>query len=125
MTTALIYRALERNTAKVGQASNACTSIQAVNPEIAVLRQHQDPASQGAAEGNKAIVLELAKQISAVGGDPQEALQSGTFQPGDLADASGKGNTCKWPALRELPLDMKKRRTKRTCRLVCSDGGIG
>ncbi|ERF77145.1 hypothetical protein EPUS_09318 [Endocarpon pusillum Z07020] len=94
MASALIYRALERNTAKVGQVSNTCTSIQAINPEIAVLQQHQDPASQGAAEGNKAIVLELAKQISAIGGDPQEALKSGTFQPGDLADASGKGNTC-------------------------------
>ncbi|KAF7507508.1 hypothetical protein GJ744_010439 [Endocarpon pusillum] len=94
MASALIYRALERNTAKVGQASNTCTSIQAINPEIAALQQHQDPASQGAAEGNRAIVLELAKQISAVGGDPQDALKSGTFQPGDLADASGKGNTC-------------------------------
>ncbi len=107
MTSALIYRTLERNTAKVGQASNACTSIQATNPEISALRQHQDPASQGAAEGNKAIVLELAKQISAVGGDPQEALKSGTFQPGDLADASGKGNTCKW-GLESLPWKQQK-----------------
>ncbi|KAJ3515374.1 hypothetical protein NLJ89_g1801 [Agrocybe chaxingu] len=38
---ALIYRALERNTGAVGQASVACTSIQAVNPEIAALQQHQ------------------------------------------------------------------------------------
>ena len=94
MTTALIYRALERNTAKVGQASNPCTSIQAVNPEIAALSQHQDPASQGAAEGNKAITLELARQIMGVGGDPLAAIESGTFAPGDLADSSGKGNTC-------------------------------
>lgn len=97
MTAALIYRALERNTAAVGQASTACTSIQAINPEIAALSQHQDPASQGAAETNKAITMELAKQIAAVGGDPQDALKSGTFQPGDPADTSGKGNTCKFP----------------------------
>jgi hypothetical protein len=101
MTTALIYRALERNTAKVGQASNLCTSIQATNPEIAAITQHQDPASQGAAEGNKAVTLELAKQIAAIGGNAVEALKSGTFQPGDLNDASGKGNTCTFSSLRE------------------------
>ena len=38
---ALIYRALERNTGKVGLASNACTSLKAVNPEIAAIQQHQ------------------------------------------------------------------------------------
>jgi hypothetical protein len=37
MTAALIYRALERNTGKVGLASVACTSIKAVNPEIAAI----------------------------------------------------------------------------------------
>lgn len=94
MTSALIYRALERNTQKVGQASNLCTSIQAVNPEIAAITQHQDPASVGAAETNKAITLELAAQIAAIGGDPLLALQSGTFAPGDLNDNTGKGNTC-------------------------------
>ncbi|KAI9812238.1 MAG: hypothetical protein M1832_000470 [Thelocarpon impressellum] len=94
MTAALVYRALERNTGKVGLASVACTAIQAVNPEIAALSQHQDPASEGAAAKNKAVTLELAKQIAAVGGDPQVALKSGTFAPGDLADLSGKGNTC-------------------------------
>jgi hypothetical protein len=91
---ALIYRALERNTGKVGLASVACTSIKAVNPEIAAISQHQDPASSGAAATNKAIVLELAKQITAVGGDAQDALQSGTFKPGNLSDDTGKGNTC-------------------------------
>jgi hypothetical protein len=90
----LIYRALERNTGKVGLASTACTSIQAVNPEISAISQHQDPASPGAAAINKAIVLELAKQIQAVGGNPQDALKSGTFAPGSLSDTSGKGNTC-------------------------------
>lgn len=91
---ALIYRALERNTGKVGLASAACTSIKAVNPEIAAIQQHQDPASPGAAATNKAIVLELAKQIKAVGGNPQDALKSGTFSPGNLSDNTGKGNTC-------------------------------
>jgi hypothetical protein len=41
MTAALIYRALERNTGSVGLASVECTAIQAVNPEIAALSQHQ------------------------------------------------------------------------------------
>jgi hypothetical protein len=90
----LIYRALERNTGQVGLASAACTSITAVNPEIAAISQHQDPASTGAAATNKAIVLELAKQINAVGGNPQDALKSGTFAPGNLNDNTGKGNTC-------------------------------
>lgn len=91
---ALIFRALERNTGKVGLASVACTAITAVNPEIAALSQHQDPASTGAAATNKAITLELAKQIAAVGGDPQDALKAGTFAPGSLTDNTGKGNTC-------------------------------
>lgn len=91
---ALIYRALERNSGKVGLPSAACTSIKAVNPEIAAIQQHQDPASPNAAATNKAIVLELAKQIAAVGGNPQDALKSGTFKPGNLSDNTGKGNTC-------------------------------
>lgn len=41
MTNALIFRALERNSGSVGAASNLCTSITAVNPEIAALQQHQ------------------------------------------------------------------------------------
>ena len=93
MTNALLYRALERNTGKVGLASVVCTET-AVNPEVAAISQHQDPASDGAAATNKAIVLELAKQIAAVGGDPQDALKSGTFAPGQLGDNTGKGNTC-------------------------------
>ncbi|KAG8893392.1 hypothetical protein FRB99_001969, partial [Tulasnella sp. 403] len=91
---ALIYAALERNTGAVGQKSVLCTSIKAVNPEIAAITQHQDPASDGAAATNKAIVLELAKQISAVGGDPLQALESGTFAPGQIGDPTGAGNTC-------------------------------
>jgi len=94
MTAALQYRALERNTGAVGLKSVLCTSFTPVNSEIAALTQHQDPASDGAAAANKAIVLELAKQIASIGGDPQAALQTGTFQPGQTTDTTAKGNTC-------------------------------
>ncbi|KAG6866288.1 hypothetical protein C0991_006384 [Blastosporella zonata] len=91
---ALIYRALERNSGAVGLVTAPCTSITAVNPEIAAIQQHQDPASTGAAAVNKAITLELAKQIAQVGGNPQDALKAGTFAPGNLNDSTAKGNTC-------------------------------
>jgi hypothetical protein len=105
MVAALMYRGLERNTpGPVGRASNLCTSIQAVNPEIAAIQQHQDPASPGAAEINKAVALELARQIQLVGGDAMEALKSGTFQPGDVTDATGKGNTCKFLSINKVPV---------------------
>lgn len=94
MTDALIYRALERNTGAVGQASVLCTAIKAKNPEIAAITQHQDPASTGAAATNKAIVLELAKQIVSIGGNAQDALLSGTFAPGTIGDPTAAGNTC-------------------------------
>jgi len=94
MVNALVFRALERNTGAVGQKSTLCTSIQAKNPEIAALKQHQDPASDGAAATNKAITLELAKQIKSVGGDPLDAIKSGTFSPGHIGDPTAKGNTC-------------------------------
>jgi hypothetical protein len=84
MTAALIFRALERNTGKVGLASAPCTSVKAVNPEIAAISQHQDPASPGAAAINNAIALTLAKQIATIGGNPQDALKSGTFAPGNV-----------------------------------------
>jgi hypothetical protein len=50
-----------------------------VNPEIQAVQQHQDPASPNAAATTKVIVLELAKQFTSIGADPQEALLSGTF----------------------------------------------
>ncbi|KAL1950230.1 hypothetical protein VTO73DRAFT_5354 [Trametes versicolor] len=93
MVNALIFRAIERNTGGVGVKSALCTQT-AVNPEIAALTQHQDPASDGAAATNKAITLELAKQIASVGGDPQDAIKSGTFAPGSKTDNTGKGNSC-------------------------------
>ncbi|TYJ51452.1 hypothetical protein B9479_007975 [Cryptococcus floricola] len=92
-TAALVYRALERNTGSVGLASVACNET-ATNPEIAAISQHQDPASDGAAATNKAITLELAKQIASVGGDPLDALKSGTFAAGETTDNTGAGNTC-------------------------------
>lgn len=89
---AILYRALERNTGSVGLASVLCTQT-AVNPEIAAITQHQDPASS-AASGNKQIALNVAKQIAAVGGDPTQANLASTFAPGKLGDSTGKGNTC-------------------------------
>jgi len=84
LVNALIFASLERNTGQVGLRSAACNDA-AVNPEIEAIKQHQDPAADGAAEENKAIVLELAKQIAAVGGDPALALLSGTFAPGAVS----------------------------------------
>ncbi|KAL1891850.1 hypothetical protein Sste5346_007394 [Sporothrix stenoceras] len=89
---AILYRALERNTGSVGLASVLCTQT-AVNPEIAAITQHQDPASS-AASGNKQIALNVAKQIAAVGGDPTLANEAGTFAPGKIGDPTAKGNTC-------------------------------
>ncbi|KAF2260768.1 hypothetical protein CC78DRAFT_536160 [Lojkania enalia] len=94
MTNALIFRALERNTGEVGLVSVPCESIQAVNPEIAALQQHQDPASDGAAELNKEITLELARQIASIGGNPLDALEASTFAPGEIGDPTAAGNTC-------------------------------
>jgi len=85
MAGALVYRALERNTGKVGLASVLCTET-AVNPEIAALSQHQDPASTNAAATNKKITLALAKQLALIGVDPNLALESGTFAPGNVSD---------------------------------------
>lgn len=48
---------------------------------------NQDPAADGAAAKNKAITLELAKQIASIGGDPTVALQSGTFAPGTVSNS--------------------------------------
>lgn len=48
MASALMFRALERNTTPVGGASEACDET-AVNPEIAAIKQHQDAASPEAA----------------------------------------------------------------------------
>lgn len=105
---ALIYRALERNTEEgsfstcppVGAAdrkladgarSALCTSMKAVNPEIAALQQMQDPASTGATLHNQAVVLELSRQINTVGGDPLQALDA---VPEDSGDTVGFRYTC-------------------------------
>ncbi len=93
MAGALLYRAIERNTGSVGLASVLCTET-AVNPEIAALSQHQDPASADAASTNKGITLALAKQLAAIGADPLLALESGTFAPGTIGDPTAAGNTC-------------------------------
>jgi hypothetical protein len=59
-----------------------------------VAKPYQDPASDGAAATNKAIVLELAKQIASIGGDPLLALETGTFAPGQIGDPTARGNGC-------------------------------
>lgn len=101
---------IERNTAGVGVASKLCTE-KAVNPEIGALTQHQDAALENAGALNKAITLELAKQLAGIGADSNLALLSGTFAPGDVSvatprsvsidadsfspsDSTGKGSSC-------------------------------
>ncbi|KAG7142523.1 hypothetical protein HYQ45_001140 [Verticillium longisporum] len=93
MANALIFRALERNSLSVGERSALCNET-AENPEIAAISQHQDPASEGAAEENKAITLALAQQLALIGADPQLALESGTFPPGEIGDPTAAGFTC-------------------------------
>lgn len=83
MANAIMFRALERNTAGVGVASVICNET-ATNPEIAAITQHQDPASD-AASGNKQITLDVAKQLASIGADPTLAIQTGTFAPGDVS----------------------------------------
>lgn len=83
MTGALIYQALEVNTIRVGLASAVCTD-KAVNSAVGAISQHQDPSSPNAAEINKAITLELARQLKGIGADPNLALLSGTFAPGNV-----------------------------------------
>ena len=80
---AILFRALERNTGSVGLASVSCNET-AVNPEIANIQQHQDPASDEAS-GNAAIELEVAKSLASIGADPLLALQSATFPPGEVS----------------------------------------
>ena len=80
---AILFRAIERNTGSVGLASVLCDQ-QAVNPEIAAITQHQDPASPEAV-GNKDIELAVAVQLASIGADPLLALLSGTFAPGEVS----------------------------------------
>lgn len=88
MAGALVYQALEINTIRVGLASAACTE-EAVNPEVGAISQHQDPASPNATEINKAVTLQLAKQLKGIGADPNLALLSGTFAPGNVRFVGG------------------------------------
>lgn len=95
----------------VGVASELCTSYTPRNLELATFRQHQDPASPNSHTNNKGVVLELARQIAFVGGmslpphlsrllfipkigDPIDAINSGTFAPGDLNSQNAAGNSC-------------------------------
>ncbi|KAK0386984.1 hypothetical protein NLU13_5298 [Sarocladium strictum] len=93
MAGALMFQAIERNTGKVGQASVLCNEP-TVNPEIGALISHQDAASENAGAINKAVTLELARQLAGIGADPNLALLTGTFAPGDVNDNTGAGLTC-------------------------------
>ena len=79
---------------QVGLVSEKCTSYTPRNVELLAYHQHQDPASPEAQTNNKAVVLELARQILHVGGDPTDALYSGTFHPGDITSTDAVGNSC-------------------------------
>lgn len=57
MTNALAYRALERNTGKVGLQSNSCTSVTAVNIEIAAISQHQVCLVSFPSENQKGVLM--------------------------------------------------------------------
>lgn len=94
MIDALLFRAIERNTGSVGLESVLCESIQAVNPEIAAITQHQDAAADGAQELNKEIAAELARQIAILGGDPLRANEASTFAPGEIGDPTANGGGC-------------------------------
>ncbi|KAI8909520.1 hypothetical protein EDD86DRAFT_176598, partial [Gorgonomyces haynaldii] len=90
------FRALERNTAKIGQASDTCTK-QPKSKELAGLKQHQDPAGNGAAQNNKDVEIQVAKVAKSLGFSDQEAVnfaqRTSTFQAAGN-DPSGRGNTC-------------------------------
>ncbi|KAK3987203.1 hypothetical protein QBC44DRAFT_128204 [Cladorrhinum sp. PSN332] len=90
---AILFRALEKNTLSVGEASPLCNETP-VNVELVNIQQHQDPASPNASEINKNIELEVAKALASIGADPLLALQSGTFAPGEIGDPTAAGNTC-------------------------------
>ncbi|KAK3487602.1 uncharacterized protein B0T23DRAFT_210089 [Neurospora hispaniola] len=84
---AVLFRALERETSQVGLASAICDET-AKNPEIAVVHQHQDPASAEGQAKNKDIELVVAKVLKGLGADPLLALDSATSLPGNLLDAT-------------------------------------
>ncbi|KAL9606913.1 MAG: hypothetical protein Q9204_009410, partial [Flavoplaca sp. TL-2023a] len=72
MANALIYAAFKRNTGKVELTSVLCTAINATNPEIAAIPQHQDLAAPGATATNKGLTLEIARQIASIGANPKK-----------------------------------------------------
>ncbi|KAJ3117190.1 hypothetical protein HDU96_007618, partial [Phlyctochytrium bullatum] len=98
IATCIQFRALEKNTIGIGLRSAQCNQTPK-NAEINGLKQHQDPAADGATAENKAIEIEVGRRIFALGGFSAEqatnlALQTATFAPGDRNDFTFKGNTC-------------------------------
>ena len=79
---AILFRALEKNTLTVGEASPLCDEVP-VNAELVGIQQHQDPASPEAA-GNADIELAVAIALASIGADPLLALNTATFPPGEV-----------------------------------------
>lgn len=95
------YAALERNTGLAGTASAICKD-QPKNKELLKVKAHQDPGSKGAAAINKAVELEVAKQMFALGFSANDsadlAQRTATFS-GTLDRKASKsaGNSCDAP----------------------------
>ncbi|KAJ3089432.1 hypothetical protein HK102_006418 [Quaeritorhiza haematococci] len=98
--TAIKYRALERNTLKVGEKSVSCQRGPR-NGELVGLRQHQDPASENATQENAQIEIIVAQKLVQLGFTAEEAtnqaLETSTFAAGSLQDTTGRANTCDGP----------------------------
>ncbi|KAI5457177.1 hypothetical protein BGZ63DRAFT_337044, partial [Mariannaea sp. PMI_226] len=93
MAGALLFQALQRNVRSQGEFSARCNQ-RAVNAEIAALTRHQDASWRDAGALNKAIVLELARQLASIGADPELALLSGTFAASGVSTIQSLNNYC-------------------------------
>ncbi|KAJ3086255.1 hypothetical protein HK102_013365 [Quaeritorhiza haematococci] len=97
IATAVKFRALERNTQRVGLKSDICTATPQ-NQELVGIQQHQDPASQNAKAENAEIEKAVAKRLKELGLSTEAAvtgaLETTTFAPGDVNDPTAKGNSC-------------------------------
>ncbi|KAJ1565525.1 hypothetical protein HK096_002295 [Nowakowskiella sp. JEL0078] len=97
IATAVKFRALERNSGSVGAVSASCTTAP-TNKELSTIKQHQDPASTGAATNNGDVEIAVAKVLLSLGLTADEAangsLETSTFGPGKLGDPTARGLSC-------------------------------
>ena len=95
--TCIMYRALERNTGRVGEPSGWCGE-KPKNIQLMNIAQHQDPASDGAGDHNAKVETAVARELVTLGFQPEMAvnlaMRTGTFKAGDKGDNSGRGNSC-------------------------------